>query len=37
VLGAAPVLGAELIMLVKRLMWIVQEKLRLLWRGQPHR
>jgi hypothetical protein len=37
VFGAAPVLGSELIMLLKRLTWIVQEKLRLLRRGQSHR
>jgi len=37
VLDAAPVFGAELMMLVRRFKWIVHEKLRLLWRPRPHR
>jgi hypothetical protein len=37
VLDAAPVFGAELMMLVRRFKWIVQEKLRLLLRPRPHR
>jgi hypothetical protein len=37
VFDAAPVLGSELLMLTRTFKWIIQEKLRLLWRGQPHR
>jgi hypothetical protein len=37
IVEAAPVFGAELMMLVRRFKWIIQEKLRLLWRRQPHR
>jgi hypothetical protein len=37
VLDAAPVFGAELMMLIRRFKWIVQEKLRLLLRPRPHR
>jgi hypothetical protein len=37
IVEAAPVFGAELMMLVRRFKWIIQEKLRLLWRRQPRR
>jgi hypothetical protein len=37
IVEAAPVFGAELMMLLRRFKWIIQEKLRLLWRRQPHR
>lgn len=37
ILDAAPVFGAELMMLVRRFKWIVQEKLRLLWHARTHR
>jgi hypothetical protein len=34
IIDAAPVFGAELMMLVRRCKWILQEKARLLWRRQ---
>jgi len=37
VLDAVPVLSVELMMLVRRLKWIVHEKLRLFLRPRPHR
>jgi hypothetical protein len=37
ILDAAPVFGAELMMLVRRFKFIVQEKLRLLLHPRPHR
>jgi hypothetical protein len=37
IIDAAPVCGAELMMLVRRCKWILQEKARLLWRRQTDR
>jgi hypothetical protein len=37
VLDAAPVFGAEFMMLLRRFGWIAQEKLRLIWRQRTRR
>jgi hypothetical protein len=37
VLDAAPIFGAELMMFLRTMKWIVHEKARLIWRRQAHR
>ena len=37
IIDAAPVFGAELMMVVRRCKWILQEKARLLWRREAGR